>query len=112
MSPSTAKGGRISSLVPMVSHVDHTEHDVSIVVTEQGVADLRGLSPKQRARVLIDRCAHPDYRDALDDYFARACRASYGKHTPHLLPEALSWHQRWLDTGDMRSGATVTASAS
>ena len=112
MSPSTAKGGRISSLVPMVSHVDHTEHDVSIVVTEQGVADLRGLSPKQRARVLIDRCAHPDYRDALDDYFARACRTSYGKHTPHLLPEALSWHQRWLDTGDMRSGATVTASAS
>ena len=86
----------------MVSNVDHTEHDVSIVVTEQGVADLRGLSPKQRARVLIDRCAHPDYRDALDDYFARACRTSYGKHTPHLLPEALSWHQRWLDTGTMK----------
>ena len=70
------------------------------------------LAAEQRARVLIDRCAHPDYRDALDDYFARACRTSYGKHTPHLLPEALSWHQRWLDTGDMRSGATVTASAS
>ncbi len=103
LSPSTAKGGSISSIVPMVSHVDHTEHDVSIIVTEQGVADLRGLSPKQRARVLIARCAHPDYRDALQDYFDRALHASYGKHTPHLLAEALSWHQRWLDTGSMRA---------
>lgn len=101
LSPSTAKGGSISSIVPMVSHVDHTEHDVSIIVTERGLADLRGLSPKQRAKVLIKRCAHPDYRDALQDYFDRALRDSYGKHTPHLLPEALSWHQRWLDSGSM-----------
>ncbi|GHH53242.1 acetyl-CoA hydrolase [[Pseudomonas] boreopolis] len=102
LSPSTAKNGTISAIVPMVSHVDHTEHDVSIVVTEQGLADLRGLPPRRRAQVVIDRCAHPDYRDALQDYFDRACRGSYGKHTPHLLPEALSWHQRWLDTGTMR----------
>ncbi len=68
-----------------------------------GLADLRGLSPKQRARVLIDKCAHPQFRDQLEDYFQRACRESYGKHTPHILPEALSWHQRWLDTGDMRA---------
>jgi len=102
LSPSTAKGGTISSLVPMVSHVDHTEHDVAVIVTEQGLADLRGLTPKQRARVVIDNCAHPDYRAQLDDYFERACRDSYGKHTPHLLPEALSWHQRWLDSGTMR----------
>ena len=102
LSPSTAKNGSISAIVPMVSHVDHTEHDVAIIVTEHGLADLRGLSPKQRARVVIDHCAHPDFRDLLTDYFDRACRDSYGKHTPHLLPEALSWHQRWLDTGDMR----------
>ncbi|MDG2526126.1 acetyl-CoA hydrolase/transferase family protein [Stenotrophomonas sp. HITSZ_GD] len=104
LSPSTAKHGTISSIVPMVSHVDHTEHDVAVVVTEQGLADLRGLTPKQRARVVIDRCVHPDYRAQLEDYFARACRDAYGKHTPHLLPEALSWHQRWLDTGTMREG--------
>ncbi len=103
LSPSTAKGGRISSIVPMVSHVDHTEHDVAIIVTEQGLADLRGLSPRQRAQQVITHCAHPDYRDALQDYFDRACRGSHGKHTPHLLPEALSWHQRWLDTGTMRT---------
>jgi hypothetical protein len=44
MTPSTAKKGAISCVVPFVSHVDHTEHDVQIVVTEQGLADLRGLS--------------------------------------------------------------------
>ncbi|MGE8288591.1 MAG: acetyl-CoA hydrolase/transferase family protein [Stenotrophomonas sp.] len=103
LSPSMAKGGSISAIVPMVSHVDHTEHDVSIIVTEQGLADLRGLPPRARARQVIDNCAHPGYRDQLNDYFDRACRDSYGKHTPHLLPEALSWHQRYIDTGSMKA---------
>lgn len=102
LSPSTAKGGSISSIVPMVSHVDHTEHDTAILVTEQGLADLRGLSPRRRAQRIIEECAHPDFRAALQDYFDRAMRESYGRHTPHLLTEALSWHQRWIDTGTMR----------
>ncbi|MBS1190188.1 MAG: Acetyl-CoA hydrolase/transferase [Rhodocyclaceae bacterium] len=72
MTPSTAKNGQISCIVPMVSHVDHTEHDVQILVTEQGLADLRGLSPKQRAKVVIENCAHPDFRPALRDYYKRA----------------------------------------
>lgn len=105
LSPSIAKGGAISSIVPMVSHVDHTEHDVAIIVTEQGLADLRGLAPRKRARAIIDRCVHPGYRDALDDYFARAQRDGYGQHTPHLLPEALSWHQRFIDSGSMQAAA-------
>ena len=105
MSPSMAKDGGISSIVPMVSHVDHTEHDTMVLVTEQGMADLRGLSPKQRAQQVIDHCAHPDYRAQLQDYFDRACRDSYGKHTPHLLGEALSWHERFLRTGSMRVDA-------
>lgn len=88
MTPSTAKQGSISCIVPMVTHVDHTEHDVQIVVTEHGLADLRGLSPKQRARVIIDNVAHPSFRPALRDYFERACKFSAGKHTPHLLDEA------------------------
>lgn len=102
-SPSVAKGGAISTIVPMVSHVDHTEHDTHVIVTEQGLADLRGLSPKQRARLIIERCAHPDYRPQLADYFDRALRLSPGKHTPHLLEEALSFHVRYLQTGTMRS---------
>ena len=103
VTPSTAKGGAISAFVPMVSHVDHTEHDVAVLVSEQGLADLRGLSPKQRAQQVIDHCAHPDYRPMLQDYLDRAVRDSRGKHTPHLLGEALSWHQRFLDTGSMRA---------
>ena len=101
MTPSTAKGGRISCIVPMVSHVDHTEHDVQVIVTEQGLADLRGLSPKKRAELVIERCAHPDYRPGLRDYYQRACRSAPGQHTPHLLGEALSWHQRYLADGRM-----------
>ena len=106
MTPSTAKGGAISCIVPMVSHTDHTEHDVEIVVTEQGLADLRGLSPTQRARLIIENCAHPDFKPALRDYFERALREAPGKHTPHLLTEALSWHARFLKTGDMRAKET------
>ncbi len=102
MTPSVAKGGAISCIVPMASHVDHTEHDVQVIVTEQGLADLRGLSPTQRAELIIDKCAHPDFRPALRDYLERARHSGGGQHTPHLLPEALSWHQRFVDTGTMR----------
>ncbi|MDO4895403.1 acetyl-CoA hydrolase/transferase family protein [Moraxella sp.] len=101
VSPSTAKGGAISAIVPMVSHHDHTEHDVMFIVTEQGMADLRGKSPRQRAKLIIDNCSHPDYRDMLRDYYDRAEKAG-GLHTPHILLEALSWHQRFIETGDMR----------
>jgi succinyl-CoA:acetate CoA-transferase len=102
LSPSTAKGGTISSVVPMVSHVDHTEHDVQVIVTEQGLADLRALAPRRRAQKIIDRCAHPDYRLELQDYFDRAMAGIGGKHTPHLLEESLSWHSRFLRGGTMR----------
>jgi len=101
MTPSMAKGGAISCIVPMVSHVDHTEHDVHVIVTEQGLADLRGLSPKQRAEQIIERCAHPDVRPALRDYYRRAFGEAPGKHTPHLLEEALSWHLSYLREGHM-----------
>lgn len=102
MTPSTAKGGDISAIVPLASHVDHITQDVQVIVTEQGLADLRGLSPKQRAEVIISNCAHPDYRPMLRDYFARARKGSYGQQSPCLPGEALSWHQRFIDTGSMR----------
>ncbi|NNJ12555.1 acetyl-CoA hydrolase/transferase family protein [Chloroflexales bacterium ZM16-3] len=101
MTPSTAKGGAISCIVPMVSHVDHTEHDVHVIVTEQGLADLRGLSPKQRAEQIIEHCAHPDLRPALRDYYRRAMDGASGRHTPHLLDEALSWHLGFVREGKM-----------
>ena len=100
--PSIAgKRGEISCVVPMVSHVDHCEHDVDILVTEQGLADLRGTSPKQRAVKIIENCVHPDYRAQLQEYYDQALSASPGKHTPHVLDEALGWHQRFQKTGSM-----------
>ena len=99
--PSTAKDGLISSIVPHVSHVDSTEHDVRILVTEQGVADLRGKSPSQRARCIIENCAHPDYKELLWDYL----KLSEGKgcHTPMSLRNALKMHIAFAETGDMRN---------
>lgn len=99
---SVAKGGLISSIVPMCCHVDQTEHDVDVIVTEQGVADLRWKTPKERAELLIENCAHPDYKPMLRKYFEDALAVSAGKHTPHDLTKALSWHQRFLDTGTMK----------
>jgi len=101
MTPSTAKGGAISCIVPMVSHVDHTEHDVQVIVTEQGLADLRGLSPKQRAKEIIEKCAHPDYKPLLREYYRKAIELSPSKHTPHMLEEVFTWHMRYLRTGKM-----------
>ena len=99
--PSTAKNGLISSIVPQVSHVDSTEHDVRILVTEQGVADLRGKSPAQRARVIIENCAHPDYKELLWDYLKLSEGKSY--HTPMSLQNAFSMHIAYAETGDMRN---------
>ncbi|HEY8346494.1 MAG TPA: acetyl-CoA hydrolase/transferase family protein [Symbiobacteriaceae bacterium] len=96
---STAKKDTISTILPMVSHVDHTEHDVQVIVTEQGLADLRGLAPRERARVIIQNCAHPKYRDLLMDYVRDAERM--GGHTPHVLAEAFAWQRRYQETGTM-----------
>ncbi len=98
---SYAKGGKISSIVPMVSHVDHTEHDVDIIVTEQGVADLRGLAPKERVGLIIENCAHPDYKEQLWAYYNDANEATGGHHTPHDLEKALSWHVNLAKNGTM-----------
>ncbi len=99
--PSTAKNGNISSIVPMVSHVDIPEHGVDIVVTEQGLADLRGTPPVGRAVKIIDSCSHPEYRPILREYFERASREG-GGHEPHLLEEAFSLHKRFLKNGSMK----------
>lgn len=99
--PSTAKGGLISSIVPQVSHVDSTEHDVRILATEYGVADLRGKSPEQRARLIIEQCAHPDYRQLLWDYLKLSEGKSY--HTPMSLLNAYKMHLAYAQTGDMHN---------
>ena len=96
---SLAKGGKISCIVPMCTHVDHTEHDVHVIVTEYGLADLRWKSPRERAELIIENCAHPRYRPLLREYFQEACKL--GGHTPHDLSKALSWHLNYLQNGSM-----------
>ncbi len=100
VTPSIAKGGKISCIVPMVSHVDHTEHDVDIVITEQGLADLRGLDPRERAEAILSNCVHPDYRGILSDYYEEALRL--GGHIPHQLSKAFALHTKFLETGTMK----------
>ncbi|BDA79774.1 acetyl-CoA hydrolase [Leptospira kobayashii] len=102
MTPSLAKNGDISAIVPFVSHTDHNEHSTMVIVTEQGLADLRGCPPKKRAELIISKCAHPMYRSKLLEYFEKAKELSKGKHTPHYLEDSLSWHIRFLKTGSMK----------
>jgi succinate CoA transferase len=97
--PSVAKGGKISAIVPMVSHLDHNEHSVKVLITEQGIADLRGKSPVQRAKTIIDNCVHPDYRAMLNDYLVK----NKDSHTPHTLSLAHNMHLEFLKSGDMRN---------
>ncbi|MBQ8650394.1 MAG: acetyl-CoA hydrolase/transferase family protein [Flavobacteriales bacterium] len=96
--PSTAKNGCISAFVPMVSHADHSEHSVKIIISEYGVADLRGKSPIQRAEEIIENVVHPDYRPLLREYLSKTKDA----HTPICLESALSFHQAFEAEGDMR----------
>ncbi len=97
--PSTAKDGAISSFVPMVSHVDHSEHSVKIIITEHGIADLRGKSPIERAHEIINNCVDPQYREMLNEYLAK-CKTA---HTPHNLDFATAMHREFLKSGDMRN---------
>lgn len=97
MAPSTAKGGKISTIVPFASHIDHNDHSVQVVVTEQGVADLRGKTARERAQLLIEQCAHPDFRPLLREYVALTNRGN----VPHDLKHAFDFHRRYLETGTM-----------
>ena len=96
--PSVAKEGKISSIVPMVSHEDHSEHSVNILITEQGIADLRGKSPIERSRLIIENCAHPDYKEILWDYVKMSSKGQ----TPHCVSAALALHDTLSKKGDMR----------
>lgn len=96
--PSVAKGGKISAIVPMVSHVDHSEHSVQILITEQGVADLRSKSPREKMEAIIENCVHPDYKQLLWDYI----KLGGATHTPQTLCACFGMHTQFQRTGDMR----------
>lgn len=98
MAPSAVKDGRISTVVPMVTHPDHSEHSVQVIVTEHGLADLRSLGPKEKAKTIIDKCAHPDYRDYLHRYLAE----SPSGHISQNLRDAFKMHVNLIENGTMK----------
>ncbi len=71
-----------------------------VVITEYGVADLRGLAPRDRVAKMIS-VAHPSYRPLLEEYVERANKSKF-QQTPHDLATAFSFHQRLLETGTMQ----------
>lgn len=99
VTPSVAKGGKISAFVPMVSHTDHSEHSVKVIISEYGIADLRGKSPRERAEAIIENCVHPDYRPLLEEYLARGEQGQ----TPVDLYDAFAFHEAFMETGDMKN---------
>ena len=99
VTPSTEKGGKISNFVPQASHIDHTEHSVNIIVSEFGVADLRGKSPRQRANEIIEKCVHPEYKPLLRKYLDSAIQGQ----TPLDIKNAFAFHKAFMETGDMRN---------
>ncbi len=96
--PSTQKDGKISTIVPVVSHSDHSEHSVQVLVTEHGVADLRGKDPLERARIVIDNCAAPEYREQLNAYLAFVRIG----HEALSFRSAFEMHHKFVLDGDMR----------
>ncbi|KAI4866587.1 hypothetical protein F4820DRAFT_446959 [Hypoxylon rubiginosum] len=103
--PSKTDPFGVSCIVPMCTHVDQTEHDLDVIVTEVGLADVRGLSPRERARVIIDKCAHDEYKPILTDYFDKAeyeCLRKGMGHEPHLLFNAFDMHKALVEEGSMR----------
>jgi succinate CoA transferase len=99
--PSLAKGGNITPIVPLCSHLDHSEHSVQVIVTEQGIADLRGKDPLQRSLEIVNQCAHPSFREELLGYI----RNVKGGHTPQTLRNAFAMHEKFLESGSMHGVA-------
>lgn len=103
--PSKTDPTGISCVVPFVSHIDHTEHDLDVLVTDHGLADLRGLCPRERSRVIIKNIAHPDYVDQLLDYVNRAehyANKTKSMHEPHILADAFKMHLNLAKNGTMK----------
>ncbi|HEY3354305.1 MAG TPA: acetyl-CoA hydrolase/transferase C-terminal domain-containing protein, partial [Polyangia bacterium] len=90
-------GSVVSCIMPYLRHVDHTEHDIKCIVTEQGYAVMTEImNPEKRAQLIIDNCAHPHFRPLLHDYLKRS---NTGTHEPRITSqdELLSWRKAYDD---------------
>lgn len=95
----------ITCVVPKAPHIDHTEHDLDVVVTDQGLADLRGLAPKDRAQLIINKCVHPDYKDIMQEYLdisTKICIAKGVGHEPQLFDRCFKMQMNLAKNGTMK----------
>ena len=77
--PSTAAKGTVSKIVPLLDEgaaVTTSRNDVDYVVTEYGIAHLKGHTLRDRARALIE-IAHPDFQDGLKEEFEKRFHCAY-----------------------------------
>jgi succinate CoA transferase len=95
---STAKNGCLSTIVPLCTHIDHSEHSVKVLATEHGVADLRAKTPIERASAIINNCVHPEYRDILRKFLSFGGKS----HEPIDIFKAYDMHRAFQQCGDMR----------
>jgi succinyl-CoA:acetate CoA-transferase len=81
----------------------HAEEVKALIpkLTEQGLADLRGLASEERARLIIKNCAHPDFKEPLTDFLEYSLKHAKGVHMPLALSKAFEMHNRYLETGKM-----------
>lgn len=103
--PSKTDPKGICCIVPHVQHVDHTEHDLDVVVTDMGLADLRGLAPKDRARCIIDNCVDPDYKPILNEYLEMAtktCLEAKAGHEPQIWDRVFKMQLNLAKNGTMK----------
>lgn len=103
--PSKTDPHGVTCIVPFCTHIDQTEHDLDVIVTEQGLADVRGLAPRDRAPLIIEKCAHPKYKDLLMDYYRMSldeCLKAGRGHEPHMLRNAFKMHLEFMKNGTMR----------
>jgi len=70
----------MSRLVPLLRHVNIPEHDVDVLITEQGWVDLRFLSPIERAERIIEKCVHLNFKDDLFEYLKKLRKLKVMNH--------------------------------
>ncbi|CAF1288379.1 unnamed protein product [Rotaria sordida] len=100
--------GNVNSTHVLGSEMMNGIGGIQVMVSEQDLADLRAKIPKESARLIIEKCAHPIYKNQLRDYFEHVQRFSFGQHTSHDLKQALSWHIRLQETDSMHPDHQTT----
>lgn len=78
----------------------NTAIDVDSIITENGFADLRGLSPHEKAICIIDNLVNDKYKDRLSEYYQRTQKIGFA-YNPICFEETFQWHINYLKNKEM-----------